>query len=41
MIDRYSHNLNNSEYDTPKPLIILETIIKMCSNENDVVADFF
>ena len=41
MLDNYSHNSGNSDYDTPKPLIILETIIKMCSNENDVVADFF
>lgn len=41
MLDNYSHYSSNSEYDTPKPLIIIETIIKMCSNENDVVADFF
>jgi len=41
MLDTYSRNEIADSYDTPKPEAILDRIIKVCSNENDVVADFF
>lgn len=41
MLDPYSRNAKAEAYDTPKPEAVLERIIKSCSNEQDVVADFF
>jgi len=41
MLDTYSRSEIADSYDTPKPEAILERIIKICSNENDTVADFF
>ena len=41
MLDNYSRNKVSDTYDTPKPEAVLDRIIRMCSNENDTVADFF
>ena len=41
MIDNYSRIKDSNSYDTPKPLAVLERIIKCSSNEDDTVADFF
>lgn len=41
MLDNYTRTDVAEVYDTPKPEAVLERIIKTCSNEGDVVADFF
>ncbi len=41
MLDTYTRTAKAESYDTPKPEAVLERIIMSCSNENDVVADFF
>jgi hypothetical protein len=41
MLDTYTRTGNDTGYDTPKPEAVLERIIKMASNEGDIVADFF
>jgi len=41
MLDSYKRTTISEAYDTPKPEAVLERIITMCSNEGDVVADFF
>lgn len=41
MLDNYSRNKIADTYDTPKPLAVIERIITTCSNEGDVIADFF
>ena len=41
MLDDYKRTDIAEAYDTPKPEAILDRIITMCSNEGDVVADFF
>lgn len=41
MLDQYDRTATAIAYDTPKPEAILERIITMCSDKNDVVADFF
>lgn len=41
MLDTYDRGKIAEVYDTPKPEAILERIIKLCSNEKDVIADFF
>lgn len=41
MLDDYTRTDIAEVYDTPKPEAVLERIIKTCSNEGDVVADFF
>jgi len=41
MLDTYNRNTPTDAYDTPKPEACLERIISMCSNEGDLVADFF
>lgn len=41
MLDTYKRTTIGEAYDTPKPEAVLERIITMCSNEGDVVADFF
>lgn len=41
MWDTYTRTGIAEAYDTPKPEAILDRIIRMCSNEGDVVADFF
>lgn len=41
MLDNYSRTGIAEAYDTPKPEAVLDRIIKTCSNEGDVVADFF
>ena len=41
MLDTYNRTGKANAYDTPKPEAVLERIILMCSNENDVIADFF
>lgn len=41
MLDEYNRSKVADSYDTPKPLAVLERIIKMCSNEGDLIADFF
>ncbi len=41
MLDPYSRTNTAEAYDTPKPNAVLERIITMCSNEGDVVGDFF
>ncbi|GHV18174.1 hypothetical protein FACS189425_06210 [Clostridia bacterium] len=41
MLDEYNRNIAGGAYDTPKPDACLERIIKTCSNEGDLVADFF
>lgn len=41
MLDTYKRTSIGEAYDTPKPESVLERIITMCSNEGDVVADFF
>lgn len=41
MLDNYSRTGIAEAYDTPKPESVLDRIIKTCSNEGDVVADFF
>ena len=41
MLDSYDRTTKADAYDTPKPEAVLERIIKMCSNKDDVIADFF
>lgn len=41
MLDNYTRTDVAEVYDTPKPEAVLERIISTCSNEGDVVADFF
>lgn len=41
MLDQYSRVDTAESYDTPKPPAVLDRIIKISSNEGDVVADFF
>jgi len=41
MLDTYNRNAPSDAYDTPKPDACLERIISTCSNESDLVADFF
>ncbi len=41
MLDKFNRTSIDTAYDTPKPDAVLERIITMCSNEGDVVADFF
>lgn len=41
MLDNYTRTDVAEVYDTPKPEAVLERIIKICSKEGDVVADFF
>ncbi len=41
MLDKYSRVDTAETYDTPKPNGLLERIIKVSSNEGDLVADFF
>lgn len=41
MLDDYSRNKKADTYDTPKPLAVIERIIKITTNEGDTVADFF
>lgn len=41
MLDPYSRTETAETYDTPKPLSVLDTIIKISSNEGDSVGDFF
>ena len=41
MLDAYTRTDTAKVYDTPKPEAVLERIIRTCSNEGDVVADFF
>jgi DNA modification methylase len=41
MLDQYSRIDTADSYDTPKPPAVLDRIIKIGSNEGDVVADFF
>ena len=41
MLDTYTRTDTAEVYDTPKPEAVLERIISTCSNEGDVVADFF
>ena len=41
MLDPYNRGKIADSYDTPKPEAVLDRIIKMCSNEGDVIADFF
>lgn len=41
MLDHYVRTDLAEAYDTPKPDAVLERILNMCSNEGDVVADFF
>ncbi len=41
MLDTYTRTDIAEAYDTPKPEAVLERIVQMCSNEGDVVADFF
>ena len=41
MLDKFDNTNNNAEFDTPKPSAVVERIITICSNPNDVVADFF
>lgn len=41
MLDTYTRTDLAEAYDTPKPEAVLERIITMCSNEGDIVADFF
>ena len=41
MLDEYNRNKVADTYDTPKPEAVVERIIKVCSNENDTIADFF
>ena len=41
MLDPYNRGKIADSYDTPKPEAVLDRIIRMCSNEGDVIADFF
>lgn len=41
MLDQYKRTAVAEAYDTPKPEAVVERIIKTCSNEGDIVADFF
>lgn len=41
MLDPYSRIDTAESYDTPKPLAVLDRIIRISSNEGDVVGDFF
>ena len=41
MLDTYTRTSSAEAYDTPKPEAVLERIIRSCSNEGDLVADFF
>lgn len=41
MFDSYDRTKLAEAYDTPKPEAVLDRIITMCSNEGDMVADFF
>lgn len=41
MLDNYNRTKLAEAYDTPKPEAVLERIITICSNKDDVVADFF
>lgn len=41
MLDHYVRTDLAEAYDTPKPEAVLERILTMCSNEGDVIADFF
>lgn len=41
MLDNYTRIAVAEAYDTPKPEAVLKRIIETCSNEGDVVADFF
>lgn len=41
MLDPYSRIDTAESYDTPKPLSVLERIIKVSSNEGDSIGDFF
>lgn len=41
MLDTYSRIALSDAYDTPKPEAVLNTIISICSNKGDTVADFF
>lgn len=41
MLDPYDRTTTAEAYDTPKPEGVLERIITTCSNEGDVVGDFF
>lgn len=41
MLDPYDRTSTAEAYDTPKPLAMLEKILRICSNEGDTVADFF
>lgn len=41
MLDSYNRCKIADSYDTPKPEAVVERIIKMCSNEGEIVADFF
>ena len=41
MLDTYSRITSTDAYDTPKPEAVLDRIIRTCSNQGEVVADFF
>lgn len=41
MLDPYDRTSTAEAYDTPKPIALLERIIRYCSNEGDTIADFF
>lgn len=41
MLDEYSRTNIAEAYDTPKPEMVLDRIIKISSNKGDIVADFF
>lgn len=41
MLDPYNRTTVAEAYDTPKPEATLERIIRICSNKEDVIADFF
>lgn len=41
MLDNYNRTDVAEVYDTPKPEAVLERIILTCSNEGDMIADFF
>lgn len=41
MLDEYTRTDTADSYDTPKPEAVLDRIIRIASNPNDIVADFF